>query len=88
MHPKGREPEQQASLPVRLFRARLDKLEVAVTAARTDVANLVKADLRADLAALPRNNVVVREAASDLASTRERPVLGAPRSAGRGFPPV
>lgn len=71
MNPKGREPEQQASLPVRLFRARLDKLEAAVTAARTDVAELVKVDLRADLLALPRNNVVVKEAASDLATVRD-----------------
>jgi type I restriction enzyme, R subunit len=71
MNPKGREPEQQASLPVRLFRTRIEKLEAAVAAARTDVTELVKADLRADLATLPRNNVVVKEAASDLATVRE-----------------
>ncbi|MBZ5588383.1 MAG: DEAD/DEAH box helicase family protein [Acidobacteriia bacterium] len=71
MNPKGREPEQQAALPVRLFRARIEKLEAAVTAGRADIAELVKADLRADLAGLPRNNVVVKEAASDLATVRD-----------------
>jgi type I restriction enzyme R subunit len=71
MNPKGREPGQQVQLPVRLFRARLDELEAASTAARGDIAELVKVDLRADLAALPRNNVVVKEAASDLAVTRD-----------------
>jgi type I restriction enzyme R subunit len=71
MNPKGREPEQQTPLPVRLFHARLDKLAAAGAAGRTDVAELVKSDLRADLAALPRNNVVVKEAAPWLAPVGE-----------------
>lgn len=71
MNPKGREPEQQTPLPVRLFRARLDKLEAAIAAGRRDIAEAVNGDLRADVAALPRNNVVVREAAADLAPLGE-----------------
>jgi hypothetical protein len=53
-------------LPVRLFRARLDKLESALATARQDVAANVKTDLRGDLATLPPNNVVVRDKRADL----------------------
>jgi len=67
MNPKGREPGHQVPLPVRLFLARIDKLEAAVTAARADVTATVKDDLRQDLATLPRNNVVVMEAKAKLA---------------------
>ena len=67
MNPKGRETGHQVPLPVRLFLARIDKLEAAVTAARADVTATVKADLRQDLATLPRNNVVVMEAKAELA---------------------
>ncbi len=67
MHPKGREPGTQVPMPVRLFRARLDKLEVALARSAHEVAESIKADLRADLAALPANNVVVLERQADLA---------------------
>lgn len=66
MQPKGKEPGQQVPLPVRLFRARLDKFEAAVIAARPDVVASVIADLRSDLAALPANNVVVKDKQADL----------------------
>ena len=66
MQPKGKEPGQQVPLPVRLFQARLDKLEAALAAARQDVAANVKADLRGDLATLPANNVVVKDKQADL----------------------
>jgi len=67
MKPKGREPGQQESLPVRLFKARLDKLEVALGVARFDVVEAVKADLRRDLNALPKNNVIVSDKEAELA---------------------
>ncbi|MCK6507765.1 DEAD/DEAH box helicase family protein [Myxococcota bacterium] len=66
MHPKGKEPGEQVALPVRLFRARLDQLEAALAAGREDAAAHAVAGLRADLAALPRNNAVVAEAAATL----------------------
>jgi len=71
MHPRGREPGQQMPLPVRLFRARLDQLETAL--AREDHAAVasIKADLRADIEALPSNNVVVLESQADLAVVRK-----------------
>ncbi len=71
MHPKGREPGEQVPMPVRLFRARLDQLEVALASGAGEVVEAVKADLRADLAALPANNVVVLERQADLAAVRE-----------------
>lgn len=70
MKPAGREPGAQVPLPVRLFKARLDKLEAAIAARRGDVADGVKTDLRKDLAALPKNNVLVLDKQADLAATR------------------
>ncbi|MFN2400154.1 MAG: DEAD/DEAH box helicase family protein [Gemmatimonadaceae bacterium] len=70
MHPRGREPGQQVPMPVRLFRARLDQLETALAARANDIVELVKSDLRADVEALPTNNVVVREGQADLAVVR------------------
>ena len=70
MHPKGREPGEQVPMPVRLFHVRLRKLEAALGAGAEDVAARVVAGVRADLAALPANNVVVLEHQRDLASVR------------------
>ena len=70
MHPRGREPGQQIPMPVRLFRARLDKLETALAKGAAETAAAVKADLRADLAGLPENNVVVLEHQAELARVR------------------
>ena len=67
MKPKGREPGQQEPLPVKLFKARLDKLEVALGIGRNDVSESVKADLRKDLNALPKNNVLVSDKEAELA---------------------
>lgn len=70
LHPKGREPGDQVPIAVRLFRARLDKLEVALGRGAADVVATTVADLRADLAALPANNVVVLERQPELARVR------------------
>jgi type I restriction enzyme R subunit len=70
MHPRGREPGQQVPMPVRLFRARLDKLEVALAREAAGVPEAVKAELRADIDSLPANNVVVLEHQADLAIVR------------------
>ena len=67
LNPKGREPGEEVSLPVRLFRARLDALEAALAGDRADVAALAVDDLRADLATLPKQNAVVAEARAALA---------------------
>lgn len=67
MNPKGREAGEQVALPVRLFQARVDQLGAALAQDRSDVAAFAAADLRADLATLPRNNAVVAEARPILA---------------------
>jgi len=67
MEPEGREPGAQIPVPVRLFRARLELLQGILAAPNPEAAAAVVTDLRADLAALPANNVVVSEAAADLA---------------------
>jgi len=67
MNPQGKEPGAQVPLPVRLFRARLDELEAALASGDAELAALVKADLRRDLADLPKSNVVVLDAAPALA---------------------
>jgi type I restriction enzyme R subunit len=61
MEPRGREPGSQIPMPVRLFRARLDQLEALLDAGDREGVVRVTSDLRADLAGLPANNVVVRE---------------------------
>ncbi len=66
MNPKGREPGAQIPLPVRLFFARLDQYEAAVSANRCDIAERVKSDLKADIAALPVNNVVISDHRAEL----------------------
>jgi len=73
LHPKGREPGAQIPLPVRLFRARLDKLAAARGVGAAAVGDAVIADLRADIAALPANNVVVLESGAALAPARADP---------------
>lgn len=70
MHPRGREPGEQVPMPVRLFHVRLRKLEAALGAGAADVGARVVAGLRADLSALPANNVVVLEHQADLAPVR------------------
>lgn len=67
MKPKGVEPSSQVPLPVRLFLARLDKLDAATVAKRPDVVELIKEDLFADVSSLPQRNVVVVDHAKELA---------------------
>ena len=67
MKPKGREPSQQVPMPVKLFRSRLAQLEAAMKAGETEIVERVKATLRADIADLPQNNVIVDDSSKELA---------------------
>lgn len=71
MHPKGREPGSQTPLPVRLFQARLNKLEAALKTKHAGVKQNVVKDIKGDLNALPDNNVVVLENKSVLEKVNE-----------------
>ena len=71
MHPAGRDPQIAVSAPVKLFRARLDQMEAALSVGDENLVELVKADLQADLAALPQRNIVVQQASTDLARVQD-----------------
>lgn len=66
MHPKGREPGSQTPLPVRLFQARINKLEASIKTNKKEATQRVIQDIKNDLEALPENNVVVLESKSVL----------------------
>jgi len=71
MHPKGREPGTQTPLPVRLFQARLTKLEAALKTNNKEVVDNVIQDLKKDIDSLPENNVVVLENKSVLEKVKD-----------------
>ncbi|MCD6494913.1 restriction endonuclease subunit R, partial [Candidatus Bipolaricaulota bacterium] len=66
MHPAGRDPQVAVSAPVRLFRARIDQMEAALSVGDKDLVEMVKTDLQADLAALPERNIIVQQASAEL----------------------
>ncbi len=76
MHPRGREPGEQVPMPVRLFHARVRKLEAALGHGGPEVVAGVVAALRSDLETLPANNVVVLERQAELATVRADPFWG------------
>jgi type I restriction enzyme R subunit len=59
MKPKGKETGPTRPLPVRLFEARLDKLEVALNVRDDVVAQKTKSKIIQDIQMLPENNVIV-----------------------------
>ena len=71
MHPTGADLKVAVSAPVRLFRARLDQLEAALSAGDSELAELAKSDLRSDLAELPERNIIVQQASADLSRTED-----------------
>lgn len=66
LNPKGKEPKPQLPLPVKLVGFRLDKIEAAIDADFDDIATREITKLRAQIAALPQNSVVIIEAATQL----------------------
>lgn len=71
LNPKGKELKQQLPLPVRLVGIRLDKIEKANDIANSDVAAREVVKLRLQIALLPKDSVVIREAAASLAHLDE-----------------
>jgi type I restriction enzyme R subunit len=66
LQPKGRELKPQIPLPVRLVGLRLDKIEKALDSGRQQIAEREVVKLRKQLAELPQNSVVIKEAATVL----------------------
>lgn len=71
LNPKGKELKSQLPLPVRLVGLRLDKIEKANDSGHIDIAEREVAKLRLQIAALPKESVVIREAATALARLEE-----------------
>lgn len=72
LNPKGKELKPQLPLPVRLVGLRLDKIEKANESAHADIAAREIAKLRLQIATLPKNSVVIKEAAAALARLDEK----------------
>lgn len=66
LNPKGKEPNPQIPLPVRLFGVRLAKIEEAQTQNKTDIVNKELQKIRKQVEALPKNSVVIMEARNEL----------------------
>ena len=71
LNPKGKELKPQLPLPVRLLGLRLDKIEKANDSGHADIAAREIAKLRLQIATLPKNSVVIKEAAAALAQLDE-----------------
>ena len=67
LQPKGKELKPQLPLPVRLVGLRLDKIEKAIDTGQASTAQREISKLRQQIAALPRNSVVIIEASVPLA---------------------
>lgn len=67
LNPKGKELKPQLPLPVRLVGLRLDKIEKASDSGHPDIVSREIAKLRLQIIALPKESVVIKEAATALA---------------------
>ena len=66
LNPKGKELKPQLPLPVRLVGLRLDKIEKANDSGNADIVAREIVKLRRQIASLPKESVVIREAAAAL----------------------
>lgn len=66
LQPKGKELKPQLPLPVRLAGLRLDKIEKAIDRNQHNIAEREIIKLRQQITALPKNSVVIKEAATAL----------------------
>ncbi|MBI3771785.1 MAG: DEAD/DEAH box helicase family protein [Gammaproteobacteria bacterium] len=71
LQPKGKELKPQLPLPVRLVGLRLDKIERAIDSGHQDIADREITKLRNQIAELPQNSVVIKEAATALNKLKE-----------------
>jgi len=71
LQPKGKELKAQLPLPVRLVGLRLDKIEKAIDGGHENIAERELIKLRKQIAELPQNSVVIKEAATALHKLEE-----------------
>ncbi|MBX7226937.1 MAG: DEAD/DEAH box helicase family protein [Chitinophagales bacterium] len=70
LNPKGKEIKSQTALPIRLFKMRLEKLKVAKER-NSEIAASEKIEIEKLINALPKNNVVVQDNATNLEKVYE-----------------
>lgn len=66
LNPRGKELKPQIPLPVRLFGVRLEKIKEAQTQNKTEIVEKEIQNIKKQVAALPKNSVVIMEARNDL----------------------
>lgn len=66
MNPQGKTERDSKPIPVRLFQAKLQKLNAVDSAENQDLRNKVIESLKQDIAKLPENNVVILDSRSKL----------------------
>lgn len=66
LNPRGKELKGQIPLPVRLFGVRLEKIDEARTQGNAEIVNKEVQKIRKQVAALPKNSVVIMEAKHEL----------------------
>jgi len=66
LNPRGKELKGQIPLPVRLFGVRLEKIEEAQTQNNSEIVSKEVQKIRKQVAALPKNSVVIMEAKHEL----------------------
>lgn len=71
MNPTGKVDKASKSIPVRLFEAKLQKLNAAESGQDTNIVNTVIQSLKDDINKLPKNNVVILDAKSKLEKLNE-----------------
>ncbi len=71
MTPEGKEPNVTLSIPERLFEARLNRAEAAMLSGNDNIVSQTIEELKADIAALPKESVVVKEKMMEFARTEE-----------------
>ena len=71
IHPKEREKGETIPLPVSLFRERLNRMVAASENGHPELVELLKEKLKGQVDALPKNSVIVKDAASHIHKTRQ-----------------
>lgn len=69
--PKGKEPGEQIPLPVRMFKTRVKELSLCRMQGDKKTTDRVILEIKQDIESLPKNNVVVKDAAKDISFVTE-----------------
>lgn len=71
LQPKGKELKAQLPLPVRLVGIRIDKIEKSIDIGQSSIADREVRKLKEQIAQLPKNSVIIKEASASLAQIED-----------------